>query len=135
MLRLTLFPEPGFDQSAMTPVLIGVLLSWYFTESFGWVFAGLVVPGYLASVFYLHPAGGVIDVAEAVLTYGLARLLGEHLARTGLTSRIFGRERFFLVVVSSVIVRVLVEGLLLPALVPRTPWAFSIGLVDPPGRA
>ncbi|HVH41587.1 MAG TPA: poly-gamma-glutamate biosynthesis protein PgsC/CapC, partial [Labilithrix sp.] len=111
----------------MTPVLLGVVLSWFFTETFGWVFAGLVVPGYLASVFLLHPMGGVIDVIEAILTYGLARLLGEHVARTGLTSRIFGRERFFLIVVCSILVRVLVEGMLLPALLPRTPWAFSIG--------
>ena len=65
-LRLPLFPEPGFEQSAMTPVLLGVVISWLFTETFGWVFAGLVVPGYLASVFLLHPIGGLIDVIEAV---------------------------------------------------------------------
>jgi hypothetical protein len=131
-LRLPLFPEPGFEQSAMTPVLLGVVIAWMFTETFGWVFAGLVVPGYLASVFLLHPIGGLIDVIEAILTYGLARLIGEHLARTGLTSRIFGRERFFLVVVCSVLVRVVVEGVLLPSLLPRAPWAFSIGLVVVP---
>lgn len=131
-MRLPLFPEPGFEQSAMTPVLLGVVIAWMFTETFGWVFAGLVVPGYLASVFLLHPIGGLIDVIEAILTYGLARLVGEHLARTGITSRVFGRERFFLVVVCSVLVRVVVEGVVLPSLVPRAPWAFSIGLVVVP---
>jgi hypothetical protein len=116
----------------MTPVLLGVVFSWFFTETLGWVFAGLVVPGYLAAVFLLHPIGGVIDVIEAILTYGLARLIGEWVPRLGLTSRIFGRERFFLVVVASIAVRVVVEGILLPALLPRTPWAFTFGLVVVP---
>ena len=40
------FPRSGLDQSVTTPVLLGVLASWLFTETFGWVFAGLVVPGY-----------------------------------------------------------------------------------------
>src|SRR5690242_19692827 len=107
---VTVFPRSGFDQSVTTPVLIGVLVSWFFTETFGWVFAGLVVPGYLASVFLLDPAGGVIDIAEAMLTYDVARALGEWLPRTGLLSRSFGRERFFLVLIVSVLVRMAVEG-------------------------
>src|SRR5260221_315292 len=62
---LHLFPKSGFDQSTTTPVLLGVLLSWAFTETFGWVFAGLVVPGYLAAVFLLDPRAAVIDVIAA----------------------------------------------------------------------
>src|SRR5262249_33985577 len=46
---INIFPRSGFDQSVTTPVLIGVLVSWFFTETFGWIFAGLVVPGYLAA--------------------------------------------------------------------------------------
>src|SRR5262249_31000883 len=45
-LPLELFPTSGFDRSATTPVWLGVLVSWFFTETFGWVFGGLVVPGY-----------------------------------------------------------------------------------------
>jgi hypothetical protein len=127
-----LFPKSGFDQSTTTPVLIGVLLSWMFTEWFGWVFAGLVVPGYLAAVFLLDPRAACIDVIEAILAYALARGLGEWLPRTGLTSRVFGRERFFLVVLSSILVRLAVEGALLPRLLPHATWAFSIGLVVVP---
>jgi hypothetical protein len=128
---VSLFPPSGFDQ-VTTPVLVGVLVSWFFTEMFGWVFVGLVVPGYLASVFLLDPACGVIDLVEAVLTYGAARTLGEWLPRTGLLSRSFGRERFFLVLVVSVLVRLAVEGWALPHLLPRSAWAFSIGLVVVP---
>ena len=129
---LHLFPESGFDKSAVTAVLLGVLVSWLFTESFGWVFAGLVVPGYLAALFTLDPRVATIDVTEAVVTYGLARFLGEHFARTGVTSRMFGRERFFLVVVVSIVVRLAFEGVLFPRLAAHATWAFSIGLVVVP---
>src|SRR5215470_5349647 len=116
---LHLFPKSGFDQSTTTPVLLGVLISWAFTETFGWVFAGLVVPGYLAAVFLLDPRAALIDGVEAVFTYGLARALGEWLPRTGFTSRMFGRERFFLVVLCSIVVRLVLEGGVLPRLMPH----------------
>jgi hypothetical protein len=132
MSPVHLFPASGFDQSATTPVFLGVLVSWFFTETFGWVFAGLVVPGYLAALFMIDPRAATIDVLEAVLTYAVARVLGEHLARTGLTSRLFGRERFFLVVLVSILVRLGVEGVALQRLAPQTPAAFSIGLVVVP---
>lgn len=131
-MQLALFPKSGFDQSVTTPVLLGVLASWFATEAFGWVFAGLVVPGYLGAVFLLEPIGGLIDVVEAIVTYGVARAIGEHLSRTGLVSRSFGRERFLLVVLVSVLVRLVIEGLLLPRFVPHATWAFSIGLVVVP---
>src|SRR5882672_6413354 len=127
-----LFPESGFDQSATTPVFLGVIVSWLFTETFGWVFAGLVVPGYLATLFLLDPRSAAIDVAEGVVTYAIARLLGEHLSHTGLTSRVFGRERFLLIVVVSILVRLGVEGLALPYFLPHASWAYSIGLVVVP---
>ena len=131
-MTLPIFPRSGFDQSVMTPVFLGVLVSWFFTETVGWVFAGLVVPGYLAAVLLLEPAAAGVDVFEAVLTYGLARLVAEHLPRIGVTSRVFGRERFFLVVVVSVLVRMAVEGWLFPRLFPHVSWAFSVGLVIVP---
>lgn len=71
--RLHLFPASGFDKSATTAVLLGVLISWLFTEAFGWVFAGLVVPGYFAALFLLDPRVAPVDFFEAVVTYGLAR--------------------------------------------------------------
>jgi len=129
---LHLFPKAGFDQSATTPVLLGVLVSWVFTEAFGWVFAGLVVPGYLAALFIIDPRSAAIDVVEAVFTYGLARAIGEHLAQTGITSRLFGRERFFLVVLVSIVVRLAVDGVILPRLASHASWAFSVGLVVVP---
>jgi hypothetical protein len=127
-----IFPESGFDQSVTTPVLLGVLVAWFFTESYGWVFAGLVVPGYLAALFLVHPRSALIDIVEAVITYGIARLLGEQLARSGLTSRVFGRERFLLILLVSVLVRLGFEGVVLAQTVGYAHWAFSTGLVVVP---
>ncbi len=132
MTPIALFPTAGLDQSALTPVLLGVIASWALTEWFGWVFAGLVVPGYLASVAVVHPASAAVTVVEIILTYGIARVLGEVLPVSGVASRVFGRERFLLIVLVSVIVRVGLEVVVLPALAPRATWAFSIGLVIVP---
>ena len=126
---IPLFPPSGFDSSVTTPVLLGVLVSWFFTETFGWVFAGLVVPGYLAAVFLVEPAAGMVDLVEAALTFGVARIIGEYLPRTGVMSRAFGRERFLLVVLVSILVRLGVEGWLLPRTLPHATWAYSVGLV------
>jgi hypothetical protein len=131
MAVFPIFPRSGFDQSVTTPVLLGLLVSWMFTETLGWVFAGLVVPGYIASVFLLDPAGGLVDVLEAALTYAVARVIGEQLPRTGIMSRVFGRERFFLVVLVSILVRLAVEAWLLPRLRIGA-WAYSVGLVVVP---
>ncbi len=129
---LPIFPRSGFDHSVTTPVLIGLLVSWALTETLGWVFAGLVVPGYLGAIFLLEPVAATIDLFEAVITYGVARALGEYLPRLGVTSRVFGRERFFLVVLVSILVRLAVEGWLLPHAVPHATWAYSVGLVVVP---
>ena len=113
---LPLFPEFGLENSILTAVVVGVLVLAFFTETFGWVFVGLVVPGYLASIFILHPRSGWIVVGEAVATWALSAFLAGPLSRTQAWSHFFGRERFFLIVLCSVLVRLLCELLLLPAL-------------------
>src|SRR5262249_35688871 len=94
----------------------GVWVLLFFTESFGWVWSGLVVPGYLASVFVIQPAAGATIVFESVLTFLVARLLSDGISATGAWSRFFGRERFLLIVLVSVIVRQSSQIWLLPGL-------------------
>ncbi|HZI10081.1 MAG TPA: poly-gamma-glutamate biosynthesis protein PgsC/CapC, partial [Myxococcus sp.] len=133
---LPLFPEFGLENSILAAVLVGVVLLAFFTEVFGWVFVGLVVPGYLASIFVLHPRSGWTICLEAVATWALAALLAGPLSRTGAWSHFFGRDRFFLIVLCSLLVRLLSEFFALPLLAPHLealPGAssgfFSIGLV------
>ncbi|RKH09939.1 hypothetical protein D7V97_15185 [Corallococcus sp. CA053C] len=111
---LTLFPAYSLDTSILVAVLVGVLILALLTETLGWVFVGLVVPGYLASVFVIHPEAGCTVVAESLLTYGLALALSSGLSRTGAWSEFFGRDRFFSIVLASVLVRAVSETWLLP---------------------
>ena len=47
---LHLLPARGLDQSILLPVLVGMMVMLALTETYGWGFVGVVVPGYLASV-------------------------------------------------------------------------------------
>lgn len=102
---LHLFPDRGLDQSILVAVLLGMLVLLFFTEVFGWVWAGLVVPGYLASVFAVKPSAGAALVIEGVLTFVVCRAISDGASRIGSWSPFFGRERFFLIVMISVAVR------------------------------
>lgn len=138
-----LFPASGLDNSLFAAVLLGLLCMLLLTESFGWVFTGLVVPGYLASVLVIQPLAGGVILLEAVATYLVARCVGEWLSPWMPWNRFFGRERFFLILLCSVAVRLLFEAVLLPAAGSRLAdggWVapdvlsdlFSVGLIVVP---
>lgn len=135
-----LLPPHGLDQSILLAVLIGLLLILFLTEVFGWVFVGLVVPGYLASVALIQPASAIAVVFESLLTYGLAYLVSELFPRTQSWSPFFGRERFLMIVLVSVFVRQNSQIWMMPLLLRSidqtfgTTWYtdldfYSIGLV------
>ncbi len=102
---LELLPARGLDQSMLLPVLIGLYIVLLSTELFGWVFAGAIVPGYLASVLTIQPVTGVIVIFESLVTLMLSELLAKGLSKTDAWTRFFGRERFFLILMVSLIVR------------------------------
>lgn len=118
---LELLPARGLDQSMLLPVLVGLLVVLFFTETLGWVFAGAVVPGYLASVLIIQPVTGVIVIFESLLTLATAVVLAKVLSRTDAWTRFFGRERFFLILAISLIVRIHDHSWF-------APWA--IGVID-----
>lgn len=133
-------PHGGLDQSILLPVLVGVYVALLFTETFGWMFVGLVVPGYLASVLALQPTTAAVIVLEAIVTYALARGLAYALAPTRVWAPFFGRDRFFVIVLISVLVRQHDQLWILPALsswievqlgaeLPPVREFYSIGLV------
>lgn len=102
---LQLLPPRGLDQSILVGILVGLIVLLILCEWFGWVFVGLVVPGYLASVFVIQPAAGATVVMESMITFVIVRALSDGIARTDAWSPFFGRDRFFLIVLVSVIVR------------------------------
>jgi hypothetical protein len=136
-LHAALFPPNGLDRSLHAPVLVGLIVLTFFAETLGWTYAGLVVPGYLATVFVAAPITGALIVFESILTYGLAAALGRWLPYSGAWSQTFGRERFFLFIVTAVLVRLAVEGTLVPWLVAEHGLGhgrelYSLGLVVVP---
>lgn len=131
---LALFPSNGMDRSLHVAVLIGLVLSTFFTEAFGWTYAGLVVPGYIATVFAASPVTGAVVVVEGIVTYLLVALIGRWVTKTGAWSTAFGRERFYLFIVCAVVVRLAMDGWALPWLgaryqLDRAHELYSLGLV------
>jgi len=111
---LQLLPGHGLDQSILIAVLFGMAFLLLLNEAFGWVYVGLVVPGYLASVFVIQPAAAVAVVFESIICFWLAKLVSDGFSRLGGWSSFFGRERFFLIVMLSVFVRQASQMWLLP---------------------
>ena len=107
---IPLVPNVYLDNSLLTAVLVGVLLLWWLGERLGWPQSGLVVPGYLAGILVIRPEIGVIIGIEGVLTYFVARFFGTILPQLGPFDRPFGRDRFLIVLLASVGVRLFIEA-------------------------
>lgn len=113
---LTLFPEGALAHSVITCVWIGVLIVVTLNLRFGWVLSGLVVPGYLAPLIFVKPIAAAVIGFEALVTYGLVRLLAAGGSRLRLWPYLFGRDRFFALLLLSVVCRLLFDGWLFPLL-------------------
>ncbi|MEZ4255922.1 MAG: poly-gamma-glutamate biosynthesis protein PgsC/CapC [Polyangiales bacterium] len=134
MFPLPIFPTNGFDTSILTPVLVGMGFLAIFAETLGWPFVGLVVPGYIAAVAIAAPASAITILAESFATFFLSRVVGIWIPESGAWTTFFGRERFFLLILSSVVVRLASEGFVLPYLAAKFGFGYaselySIGLV------
>jgi gamma-polyglutamate biosynthesis protein CapC len=113
---IPIFPENSTALALSTTVWIGVLVVAFFNLRFGWPMSGLVVPGYLVPLLMAKPTSAVITVIEAVLTYLIVYFLSEKFNRWPYWCSFFGRDRFFAIVLVSVLVRALMDGWLLPSL-------------------
>ncbi len=114
---LPVFPESGLDRSIITTVFVGLVVMVFFSETLGWVFSGLVVPGYLAPIFLINPWSACVIVVEALLTHGLVRFASDVASKIGRGGygpwrRFFGRDRFFAYLAFGVLVRAVGEGYL-----------------------
>ncbi|MCB9760738.1 MAG: poly-gamma-glutamate biosynthesis protein PgsC/CapC [Alphaproteobacteria bacterium] len=107
---LELFPASSLDSSILTSVLVGLLVVWVLQETLGWGFSGLVIPGYLASILVIQPLTGAVVVGEAVLTWAIVEGLSERTPAWWPWAPLFGRDRFFQILLVSVGVRVALEG-------------------------
>ena len=88
----------------------------FFNTRLGWSLSGIIVPGYLVPLLILKPISVIVILAEGVLTYGLTLLLFQWPAHARLWGRVFGRDRFFALILMSIVVRLSCDGWLLPLL-------------------
>ncbi len=113
---LHIFPDSSLASSLITTVWIGVFVVCFFNLRFGWNLSGLIVPGYLAPLIIIKPWSSVAIVIEAVFTYFLMFFFSEFSSRLGRWSSLFGRDRFFAIILFSVVSRLLFDCILFPEL-------------------
>lgn len=113
---LPIFPAQALDSSVITTVWIGLCVITFLNLRFGTTLAGLVVPGYLVPLLLLKPASAFVIWGEAIATYLIARFLADYMMRRTGSCTMFGRDRFFALLLVSVFVRVVSDGWLLPLL-------------------
>lgn len=116
-LQFTLFPPGALQSSVITTVWVGVFVVVFLNARFGTTLAGLVVPGYLVPLFFVKPASAIVVLVEAYMTYGLAWLLANKLLVRFGYSEMFGRDRFFALILLSVLVRIAMDFFAIPALI------------------
>lgn len=116
-LQIALFPPGALQSSVVTTVWVGVCIVVFLNARFGTTLAGLVVPGYLVPLFFVKPVSAIVVLAEAYITYGLAWLLANKLLVRFGYSEMFGRDRFFALILLSVFVRIVLDFFALPFLI------------------
>ena len=126
---LPIFPIDSASVTLTTTVWVGVVVAVFFNLKLGWNLSALVVPGYLVPLLLSRPTTASVIFLEAIVTYLIARWLSDSLKQLPWWSSFFGRDRFFIIVVISVIVRATFDGWLLPGLgkyiVTEIGWSFD----------
>jgi len=128
LFPLEIFPQSSLAVSVITTVWVGVWVVAFFNLRFGWVLSGLVVPGYLAPLVLIKPWSAGVILLEGIVTYLLVWGYSEFFGRRGWWDSLFGRDRFFALILVSVAVRILFDGLLLPeagAMLERAGYLFD----------
>lgn len=100
--------------SVTTTVFVGVVVSTFFNLRLGWVLSGLVVPGYVVPLLISKPWAAVSVFVEGIVTYLIVWLFSERLSRVFKWNNLFGRDRFFALLLLSLFVRILFDVFLLP---------------------
>ena len=86
---------------------IGIVIGFIFFEISGLTAGGIIVPGYLA--LHINEPGRIITtLLISLAVYGLVRFLARHII-------VFGRRRFFLMILIGFVIRFFVDYLRLIA--------------------
>ena len=113
---LHIFPESSLASSLITTVWIGVFVTCFFNLRFGWSKSGLIIPGYLVPLLILKPWSAVAVIIEGLITYLIIKFISEFGSFSKMWSNYFGRDRFFLIFLIAIAVRILFDEILFPQL-------------------
>lgn len=113
---LPIFPQGVLSGSVITTVWVGIAVVCFFNLRLGWVLSGLVIPGYLAPLLMVKPISVLVILVEGIFTHFLVSVFSEYQFRGNRWSNLFGRDRFFGILLCSIMVRVVMDGWLLPLL-------------------
>ncbi|SEK44573.1 poly-gamma-glutamate biosynthesis protein PgsC/CapC [Halomonas daqiaonensis] len=116
LLPFHIFPEGSLASSVITTVWVGVAVVAFFNLRFGWSLAGLVVPGYLVPLLLIKPWSVAVIIGEGMVTYLVVQAVSTLGGRYLGLADFFGRDRFFALVLTSIIVRVVFDAYWLPGL-------------------
>lgn len=115
LFPLPIFPQGALTSSVITTAWVGIFVVCFFNLRLGWVLSGMIVPGYLVPLLLIKPWSAGVIILEGIVTYLIVWFFSEKLSRLGFWSSLFGRDRFFTLVVVSVFVRLLFDVWLLPS--------------------
>ncbi len=129
---LPIFPEGSLAESVVTTVWVGVFVLCLLNLRFGWTLSGLVVPGYIVPLILVKPLAALVVFGEGVLTYLIVYSLTKIAIRSGRGANLFGRDRFYALVLTSIGVRVAFDGYLFPYLsrLAAPGWLLELDLVN-----
>ena len=111
---LPIFPDGGLASSVVVTVWIGIWVVVFLNLRFGFALSGLVVPGYLVPLLIVKPLSAGVILIEGIVTYFITLALASGAMRRVGASEMFGRDRFFALVLVSILVRVVFDSWLLP---------------------
>lgn len=123
-MSLDIFPAGGLASSVITAVWVGVFVVVMLNLRFGTTLSGLVIPGYLVPLLFIKPISAGVVIVESIITYLVTLFVAKIVMTRFGYSELFGRDRFFALVVVSVIVRIIFDYLLLPQV---GEWAIEQG--------
>ena len=113
---LSIFPTgSGLGQSVITTVWVGIAVVCFLNLRFGFPLTGLVVPGYLVPLLIVSPTSAAVIIIEAFVVYFVMRITAKTVMERFGYAEMFGRDRFFAIILISILVRVVMDTLFWPS--------------------
>lgn len=105
-----LFPEGGLAVSVAATVWIGVIIVCLLNLRLGWSLSAIIVPGFLTPLLIVKPFLAVVDIVQGILAYALMKFISEFGVVKKHWDNVFGKDRFFFLILSATILRLLFDG-------------------------